>query len=165
MYFRDLYSHPLTRLSGTYGWETQVGWERLAVLCHKFLIDLFYGFIFYLFGQGEILISGNLGFKACVLFSGWSMCLQDMWDFPKHSNPVESQPLAQAGLTLMVLDKLVALLLEEISKWKSIWKNLNIWHNLACLNPRFFFWYKLLKFYHFLPNKKTDLLKWAIMRV
>lgn len=46
------------------------------------------------------------------------MCLQDIWDFQKYSNPVKSLPLVQAGLTLKVLDKLVALLLKEISNEK-----------------------------------------------
>lgn len=68
MYFRDFYSHPLTRLSGTYGWETQVGQERLSVLCHKFFIALFYGFIFDLFGQEVLVLSGSFGFKAYALF-------------------------------------------------------------------------------------------------
>lgn len=61
----------------------------LAVLCHKFLIDLFYGFIFYLFEQEEILISGNLGFKAHVPFSGMEHVPTGYLGFPEIQQPSE----------------------------------------------------------------------------
>jgi len=151
VYFRDFYSHPLTRFSGTYGWETQVGQERVSVFCHKFFSALFYGFIFDLFGQDVIVLSGSFGFKPYMLFWGFDHAYLGYVVLPNIQQPsgiiVSCLGWASFGGLRQVYSILPG---GDFPVRKYLEKN-QTWHILDSLST-IFSWHKLLKFYPVLPR-------------